>query len=84
MRHHESCNSWPSFHPYDCPECKILENLGAVYTDKDLDDAFEQGYDEHKWQHEYELNDAYDEGFEAGKETVLNCPEDFGLVEANG
>ena len=87
MKHHEACKSWPSFHPYDCPECKILGDT-RLYTPWEIqklqDEAFEEGMSEAEYELEDKLNDSYDEGYEAGKEAVLNSPEEFGLVEANG
>lgn len=91
MRHHEACKSWPSFHPYDCPECKILEPLGTTYTEDQIyemleserNEAYQEGQDDAYWENESAKEEAYDEGYKDGQQSVLTTPEDFGLVEAS-
>lgn len=53
MRHRDTCKSWLYFHPYDCPECKLIDDLvmtNAVYTFDEIEeirrDAYNEGYDE--------------------------------------
>jgi hypothetical protein len=88
MKHHDDCKSWASFHPYDCPECKTLNDSKFFYSEKDLDRAYQEGADgyadEHEWEHQDEMKAAYDEGYADGKQAVLDSPEDFRLVKIDG
>lgn len=87
MQHHELCNAWASYHPYDCPECKVLERKGRLlYTDNDIQEAYENGLAERDdslyWEHQDELEESYDDGLSAGRLEVMNDPGKYGLVVA--
>lgn len=83
MRHHESCNSWPSYHPYDCPECKILESaddrLSDMYTAEEYEDAYQNGYDEGEGDAEWNIESKMEHARNEGIEEVLNNPEKYNL-----
>lgn len=32
MKHHSSCESKDKYHPYDCPECKIIERSRGYWS----------------------------------------------------
>lgn len=94
MRHHEKCREWQNYHPYDCPECKLLNDLGTTYTEDELyamlederNEAYAEGQDDATYDLEDRLTEAeeqgYDNGYKDGQQSVLDAPEDFGLVEA--
>ena len=89
MKHHERCVWQLDYHPYDCPLCKILNEMGNFYTEDELykmlederTEAYAEGESDAEWNIEQRLEDEYDKGFEDGKQMVLDTPEDFGLVE---
>lgn len=91
MRHHVLCKLWSKFHPYDCPECRMLNEVAAgnYYSDDDIEDikesartdGYEEAEDDMYWERESEKEEEYDRGFKDGKQKVLENPESYGLVE---
>jgi hypothetical protein len=89
VKHHERCVWQADYHPYDCPLCKILNEMGNFYTEDELykmlederKEAYAEGENDALYDIEVRLEDEYDKGFEDGKQMVLDTPEDFGLVE---
>jgi flagellar biosynthesis/type III secretory pathway protein FliH len=93
VKHHERCVWQADYHPYDCPLCKILNEMGNFYTEDELykmlederDEAYAEGENDANYNKDEEIEEAreegYDQGFEDGKQMVIDSPEDFGLVE---
>lgn len=87
MKHHDSCKSWASFHPYDCPECKILNDytaeFGEMYTFEQLeeyrDEAYQEGRRDGEDDNEWEINEAAEAAFDEGIQSVLENPEKYNL-----
>jgi hypothetical protein len=56
MQHEDMCKSWASFHPYECPECKIIVELidtEGIYSFEEIEkikaEAYDDGYQEAEW-----------------------------------
>lgn len=66
MRHLDECQSWDKFHPYDCPDCKLLDSaVGGMEerieeaVDAAVDEAERTGYD-----------NGYDDGQQFGEDKM--------------
>jgi hypothetical protein len=86
MKHNEHCNSWPNYHPYDCPECKIWDVMVEVAEDnlyEQIEEARNEGYEEAQDEYYWERNRIADSAFQEGIEEVVDNPNKYGLVKAN-
>lgn len=75
MQHEDTCESWASFHPFDCPECKILLRAGTdLYTQDEYDravrEAYQDGFDEAELQYEELNNESYKQALEEAVNAV--------------
>lgn len=83
MQHHELCTSWPHFHPYDCPECKILvladARLSDMYTAEEYEDAYQNGYSEGEDDAEWNIESKKEHSYNEGIQYVLDNPDEYNL-----
>ena len=89
MKHHERCVWQADYHPYDCPLCKILNEMGNFYTEDEIykmlederTEAYAEGESDAEYQIEQRIEDEFDRGHKEGVQSVLDSPESFGLTE---
>jgi hypothetical protein len=89
MEHNYNCTKWLELHPYDCPECKVLNDLEERLEYKheedlnDLEDkvgadAYDEGQRDCLATHDDLIDGEFDKGWDAG---YAECMKVHNLTE---
>ena len=66
MRHLDECQSWDKFHPYDCPDCKLLDSAVGGMEER-IEEAVDAAVDEAE---DAARADGYAEGKQDGEDAM--------------